>query len=164
MSSREEQRAEFAKRVEEREKGMDEDVVAAHRLSSDHRDAVMKSRVCGCFYCLGKFNPGDIIEWIDRGQTAICPLCGIDSVLGDNNADLSNEFLEKMHKAWFATVYVMGPGGEEERVEDDEDEVSEPDFKTPEEAREFMERVQEHMREMLPVEEDDDFEDPEPLV
>ena len=36
---------------------------------------------CGCFYCCKTFNIGDVDEFVDDGKTAICPKCGIDSVL-----------------------------------------------------------------------------------
>ena len=37
-----------------------------------------------------------------QGQTAICPRCGIDAVIGDKSAvDVSDDFLVRMHKYWF---------------------------------------------------------------
>jgi len=47
------------------------------------------TEVCGCFYCLERFTPNEIEEWIDdeNGEkalaTALCPKCGMDSVLGN---------------------------------------------------------------------------------
>lgn len=34
-----------------------------------------------CYYCFKMYPISRIIEWVDRGETAICPECGIDSVL-----------------------------------------------------------------------------------
>ena len=31
------------------------------------------------------FKPADILEWTDDDQTALCPNCGIDSVIGDKS-------------------------------------------------------------------------------
>jgi hypothetical protein len=36
-----------------------------------------------------------------NGATALCPFCGVDSVLPDNTIDLSEELLNEMHKVWF---------------------------------------------------------------
>ncbi len=60
----------------------------------------------GCFYCLRIFSPAEIVEWVDEvdrvGTTAICPHCGIDSVIGSLSGDpITREFLGAMHKQWF---------------------------------------------------------------
>jgi hypothetical protein len=53
------------------------------------------------------FPPADIDEWVDEnehgvGQTAICPRCGIDSVIGDASGyPVTVEFLSQMHRVWF---------------------------------------------------------------
>jgi hypothetical protein len=79
----------------------------AHRSSSKHRAEIERSTVCGCFYCLKTFSPSTIERWIDEpsgAQTALCPKCGIDSVLGDASGyDLSADFLAAMHQRWFET-------------------------------------------------------------
>ncbi len=59
------------------------DLIAAHRHSSNHRQEIEASKVCGCFYCLAVFPPASIDEWCDEDGTALCPKCGIDSVIGD---------------------------------------------------------------------------------
>lgn len=75
---------------------------AAHAHSSNHCRVVEGSRICGCFYCKETFAPVTIKEWIDGGETALCPHCGIDSVIGDQSGvELSTEFLEAMHHMWF---------------------------------------------------------------
>src|SRR5688572_5370679 len=63
------------------------DKQAAHAHSSNHRAEILDSSVCGCFYCLATFPPVEIQDWVDedsggQGQTALCPRCGIDSVIG----------------------------------------------------------------------------------
>lgn len=36
----------------------------------------------GCYYCLRVFSGNtEIKEWADGGETPICPMCGIDSVI-----------------------------------------------------------------------------------
>ena len=81
-------------------------IVAAHRHSSGHRDELLDSELCGCFYCRRTYRPTDIIEWVDEvdciGTTAICPYCGIDSVLGSGSGyPITDEFLLAMNSHWF---------------------------------------------------------------
>ncbi len=76
------------------------------RHSSNHRDEVLSSQSCACFYCLEAFTPAEIREWVDVhdgvGQTALCPRCGIDSVLGSNAGVLLDlAFFQRMHEYWF---------------------------------------------------------------
>ncbi len=78
------------------------DHIAAHEHCSTNRAEVERSEVCGCFYCMSVFPPSRITEWIDEGQTAICPECPVDSVIGSASGfPITREFLEKMHSHWF---------------------------------------------------------------
>jgi hypothetical protein len=36
---------------------------------------------CGCFCCLQTFPAAEVVDWIDDGETPLCPYCGIDAVL-----------------------------------------------------------------------------------
>ncbi len=81
---------------------MPPEIVEAHKHSFNNRAEVEQSEICGCFYCLETFPSKEVIEWVNGDNTAICPKCGIDSVLGDEaNFDLTPEFLKSMHKYWF---------------------------------------------------------------
>ena len=78
------------------------DIVNAHVCSSYNRKQLSKVDLCGCFYCLKKFNPKLIVEWCDNGETAICPFCGIDSILYDcKTYPVTDKLLEEMNKYWF---------------------------------------------------------------
>ena len=82
---------------------MEFDVIAAHKFSSNYKPELENDKLCGCFYCMKIYSPAEIAAWInDRyGKTAVCPHCGIDSVLPGNRVTLSKDYLEKMHKVWF---------------------------------------------------------------
>jgi hypothetical protein len=82
---------------------MDDPIKLAHKHSSSHSQEIAKSRLCGCFYCLAVFAPSEIEEWCDNGNTAICPKCSVDAVIGDASKFpiTSPEFLAKMHQHWF---------------------------------------------------------------
>ncbi|WP_054058134.1 MULTISPECIES: hypothetical protein [Pseudomonas] len=78
------------------------DVISAHLFSINHRAQIEASDHCGCFYCLGVFSPSAITEWVDLDRTALCPKCGIDSVIGSaSRLPITLEFLSKMHEHWF---------------------------------------------------------------
>ena len=97
----------WKKEHEHRVAGFADDVRTAHTHSSHHRSEINASRLCGCFYCLAQFSPDAIEEWVDEdasgsGTTAICPECGIDSVIGDASGfPVNAEFLQRMKAAWF---------------------------------------------------------------
>jgi hypothetical protein len=79
-------------------------VVDAHRHSIRHRHEIEVSSTCGCFYCKRQFAPSAIEGWIRDEGTALCPHCGIDSVIGDASGyEISAAFLAHMHEAWFKT-------------------------------------------------------------
>ena len=84
---------------------------SAHRHATAHRADILASQVCGCFFCQSLFQPDDIGEWIDaaggdgEGQTALCPHCGIDAVIGAaSGLPVTAEFLADMHAYWFGTT------------------------------------------------------------
>jgi hypothetical protein len=89
-------------------------VIAAHAKSSGHRAEIEASDLCGCFYCKSVFKPTEITEWIDwpkdtpeglesaRGTTAMCPRCGIDSVIGSASGyPITVAFMSEMRRYWF---------------------------------------------------------------
>lgn len=48
------------------------------------------------------FPPSEIEDWTDDDDTALCPKCGIDSVIGSvSGYPIERQFLQKMHDHWF---------------------------------------------------------------
>jgi hypothetical protein len=87
------------------------DHIRAHRHCIHHREEVLASELCGCFSCLATFPPSDIREWTDtselkpEGNTALCPRCGIDSVIGSESGyPMTEEFLRLMEARWFGSL------------------------------------------------------------
>jgi hypothetical protein len=81
-------------------------LIAAHGPSIRHRAQVLASDICGCFFCCATFAPSEITAWTDDeqgvGQTALCPRCAIDSLLGSAAGyPLTSEFLAQMKAHWF---------------------------------------------------------------
>lgn len=78
------------------------DLTSAHTRSSMHREEIETSTLCGCFFCCEIYSSEKIEEWIDEGQTAICPECGIDAVIGDaSRFPIEKEFLAALRAQWF---------------------------------------------------------------
>ncbi|RLZ06376.1 hypothetical protein [Faecalibacter macacae] len=79
-------------------------LLKSHDKSSSHKSEILNGKLCGCFYCEQTFSPQEILEWIEEpngGETAICPKCGIDSVLSSEFPISDKEFLDEMNKYWF---------------------------------------------------------------
>jgi hypothetical protein len=80
----------------------------AHKLCTCNETVLRASELAGCFYCCKVYPASEIKEWIreNRGErTAVCPKCGIDSVIGSNAAVLSDEFLSAMEEYWFSDLH-----------------------------------------------------------
>lgn len=80
------------------------DYEQAHKFSANHREMLEKDKKCGCFFCLQIYDPAEIKNWIhcDRGDTALCPYCGIDAVIGESSGyTITEEFLQEMKSYWF---------------------------------------------------------------
>lgn len=79
------------------------DYILAHDYSIYNREQINQSKQCGCFCCLKKFPPSEIVDWCDPNEdTALCPYCDIDSVLGDASGfEISDTLLRKMQDYWF---------------------------------------------------------------
>ena len=78
------------------------EVLEAHSHSTHNCNELSKSKMAGCFYCKSIFDPKEITEWTDDDITAICPYCGIDSVLADESGfPINVDFLSEMNSYWF---------------------------------------------------------------
>ena len=80
----------------------EQELLALNRAGGDHRALLTTSKICGCFHCLSVFGHAEIRKWIQQNDTALCPRCGEDAVIGDaSRPGLSRKNLEEMHKRWF---------------------------------------------------------------
>jgi len=88
-------------------KHLNQDYYLAHQFCTLHRNELMKSDRCGWFYCLRIFFPEEIKDWTDENkdgveQTALCPFCSIDAVIGSASGyPVSIDFLKQMRDFWF---------------------------------------------------------------
>lgn len=79
------------------------DLEKAHGFSFQNKPALENTNICGCFHCLKIFHPDEIEEWMDDSpDTAVCPFCHMDSVIGENAGfPITEEFLKQMKNKWF---------------------------------------------------------------
>lgn len=79
----------------------------AHKASFGNRNEIMQSQECGCFYCKQTFPATLVEDWIEEyapnAETARCPKCSIDSVLGSKSGYhvTDMDFLAEMNKRFF---------------------------------------------------------------
>ena len=78
----------------------------ASKASFENWNDVMKSRVCGCFYCGHIFPPDEVTDddWTQdlHGRTVLCPECGIDAVIGDaSGIPIQKDVLEELYAYHF---------------------------------------------------------------
>lgn len=72
---------------------------------------IESSLICGCYFCVSIFNSKDIKDWADEGETAICPLCGIDAIVPDEkDVSLTKEYLQKIHDLGFGEEKIRKHG------------------------------------------------------
>ncbi len=77
----------------------------AHKASFKNMDALRNDTLCGCFRCLEIFSPKEIKETVeekDGKETALCPYCETDSVIGKATGfPITRAFLAKMCSKYF---------------------------------------------------------------
>lgn len=78
-----------------------------HSYCSENKEILSQTEDAFCFYCKQKVNFADIDDWCDElsgKESAICPHCGIDSVVPykiDGVYELDDKMLDEMHKYYF---------------------------------------------------------------
>jgi NAD-dependent SIR2 family protein deacetylase len=72
-----------------------------HRHARLNRTFMVPGKPCHCFHCLKTFMPEAISGWTDDGNTALCPYCGIDSVLSSSADRLTDEVIRQLQSVYF---------------------------------------------------------------
>lgn len=79
-------------------------MVRAHAQSFANRKSIEASEQAACFYCESRFPASEVAHWVrdEAGDTAMCPRCTIDSVIGDaSGVRLTPDFIRRMKARWF---------------------------------------------------------------
>ena len=98
------------------------ELLAAYRYTSTNWEQIEASKVCGCCNCMQIFPSEEVVAWtgldmndIDvpeavNKQTALCPRCGSESVIGDKSGfPVNANFLGRMNEAWFQRTLIHKP-------------------------------------------------------
>ena len=80
----------------------EEELKDAHRHTIHNRQEVEVSQFCYCISCRTFFKPSEIECYADGDDTAICPYCDCDAVIGNAcGIRLTDELLERLHDKYF---------------------------------------------------------------
>lgn len=98
---------------------MSKPLLAAYRYTTNNWALIQQSKVCGCCNCVEVFAPDEIVAWTGLdfsnaddpvavdSQTAMCPRCGSEAVLGDKAGfPINPQFLGQMNEAWFQRTLI----------------------------------------------------------
>jgi hypothetical protein len=78
------------------------DIRMAPKLAMHNKSVLANVTECACYHCRKVFVPGEIQEWTDKDDTAVCPYCFIDAVIPVYSAEeKDDEFLVKLNEYWF---------------------------------------------------------------
>jgi NAD-dependent SIR2 family protein deacetylase len=66
-----------------------------------NRQFMVPGSTCRCFHCLRTFEAEQINRWTDDGETAVCPCCGVDSVLSGSADHLTDELIRGLQANYF---------------------------------------------------------------
>lgn len=99
--------------IKSKKKNYNENLEGLAKFNKKHKEDLKNSVFAGCYYCCIIFSADSVEEWVSsyskRGEhhlavkdCAICPNCGIDSVLPDSKVSLTTEMLKEMCQYWFS--------------------------------------------------------------
>jgi hypothetical protein len=73
-----------------------EQIYELSRKSNHNKIELSKTEKCGCYFCIRVFDNSEIEEWVDAdSDTALCPHCGIDSIVpGLTDVEVLTELCE----------------------------------------------------------------------
>ena len=77
------------------------DIKIAPKLSIRNRKSLNEVSECACYYCYKIYEVKEIKDYTDMEETALCPYCGIDTVLPVKcKEDKNHQLLHKIHNYW----------------------------------------------------------------
>ena len=70
---------------------------------------ILHSETCSCIFCRQQYSARNISDWVNdkNGMNAICPECGMDTVVGDaSKLSLDKELLKELNLALYGEDYM----------------------------------------------------------
>ena len=107
------------------DKYTEEYINTAHKATIFHEKDILQSTHCTCFYCGYQFNPTTEANlcWMDenspKGKTLVCPMCGIDCIIGDASGFPITDanFINACTEEWFGGISGISDGKPVEQLE-----------------------------------------------
>ena len=79
-----------------------EEMKGIHSHTMRNRKEIEASYNCVCISCCEIFYASKVEDYIDEGETALCPICGIDAVIGDcTGISMDSNTLSELNKEFF---------------------------------------------------------------
>ena len=79
-----------------------EEMKGIHSHTLRNRKEIEASDNCVCISCCEIFYAAAVEDYIDEGETALCPICGIDAVIGDcTGISMDTETVNELNKEFF---------------------------------------------------------------
>ena len=82
----------------------DEQSKLYHSHTIRNRREIYQSQYCHCISCIRSYPSPIVMNFIKdgEGETAFCPYCGIDAVIGDGcGLEIDQQILTTLNKRWF---------------------------------------------------------------
>lgn len=77
---------------------------AYHEHTFQNREEIEHSTMCGCASCCKVFPAKDVVNYYSdaHGDTAVCPECAVDAVIGDAcGLPVNEQVMQQLARAWF---------------------------------------------------------------
>lgn len=84
-------------------------LIELSKHSSHNEIEILQSKNCSCYFCRQTYSARDVNDWTNDkgGVTAICPVCGMDAVIGDAcGIPLDKTTLKEMNMAFYGEDYM----------------------------------------------------------
>lgn len=76
-----------------------------YQQSYANEEQIRHSTQCGCFFCESLFDSATVIDFCQEDgdkRTALCPHCGMDTVIGDSTGiSITPELLHQLNQQYF---------------------------------------------------------------
>lgn len=75
-----------------------------HKHTFKNRSEIESSTMCGCASCCAVYPASNVVDFYDdvQGETAVCPYCAVDAVIGDaSGLPIDKATLKELSDAWW---------------------------------------------------------------
>lgn len=72
--------------------------------AKDNELEIIQSDLCGCYFCRHIFSAREVSDWVEDEHhvSAVCPECGMDTVIGDHSGvPISKDLLKEMNDYFY---------------------------------------------------------------